>query len=140
VAGNKARIYHSELLTPAENEALNRGIQRIATDPKAITYVDVWHRSRGDFVTPLVTVHNQIDSLVPYSQAATLADTVARAGNSAHLLQLTAPPKISPLTGIGLSGYAHCGFTTAQKEHVWDLLHGWVQTGVRPAGPVLPPS
>jgi len=138
VAGNKDRVYHSDLLSPAENAALNGGIQRVAADPGAVAYVDVWHRSRGSFTTPLVTLHNEVDSLVPYFQARTLGQTVAEAGNSAHLFQFTAPPKVSPLTGTGLSGYAHCGFTTAQTERAWDALHDWVQTGVRPADATLP--
>lgn len=137
VAGNEGRIYHSDLLSPAQNAALNRGIQRIATDPKAVAYADVWHRSRGDFSTPLVTLHNRTDSLVPYLQAQRLGETVAKAGNGAHLVQFAVPPKVEPLPGTGLSGYAHCGFTPAQAGGAWDTLHGWVETGVRPAPATL---
>lgn len=140
VGGNDGRVYSSDLLSPAQNAALNRGIQRIAADPKAVAYVDAWHRSRGDFTMPVVTLHNQIDSLVPYRQAVRFGETVAEMGHSASLIQFTAPPKVSPLTGTGLSGYEHCGFTTAQTQRAWDALHGWVANGVRPADTALPSS
>ena len=138
VAGNAGRVYRSDLLSPAENAALNRDIQRIATDPKAVAYADLWHRARGDFSTPLVTVHNAVDPLVPYAQAKTLGETVAKAGNGARLIQFTTSPVATPLPGTGLSGLTHCGFTKAQTGAAWDVLHRWVETGLRPAPTTLP--
>lgn len=129
--GNRDTVYHSDLLTPAENQALNRGIQRIAADPAAAAAAQ-WYSSTGRFDTPLVVVHNPHDGLVFASQAIELRRRVDAAGNQAHLLQLWAPSMQKDIPGTGLTGWAHCGFTPRQARRLWTLLRGWVETGEKP--------
>ncbi len=130
--GNRGKVYHSDLLTPAENSALNRGIQRIDADPKAVAFADRWYRSTGRFDIPLVAVHNRQDGLVFADQAKILAGRVDAAGNRSHFFQLWAPSMVKDIPGTGLAGYAHCGFTPRQARSLWALLHGWVESGAKP--------
>ena len=136
---NRQKRYASPLLNEAEIIALNRSIQRTRADPAAIAYVDRWHRTTGRFTTPLVAIHNRIDSLVPYAQALGLRRRVRDANNTERLLQFTVPPVMNPIPGTGVSGYAHCGFRPAQIAQGWNALRQWVATGVKPAGGVRQP-
>lgn len=137
---SSARDYRSALLTDAENAALNQAIERMKADPLAMARADEWHRSTGRFDTKLMTIHNSIDSLVPYAQHTALGARVAQAGNSARLVQVTVPPVSVPIAGTGLKGLAHCGFTPAQTAESWNSLTRWVESGERPAETSAPGS
>lgn len=132
VYGNKDKVYRSALLSDAQNAALNKDIQRIAADPRSQAYADAWHRTTGKFKTPLVAIHNRIDSLVPYDQAVGLGRQVAAASNQGRLIQLTFPPLTTPIPGTDAKGYAHCGFEPAQIARSWNILRQWVETGQKP--------
>lgn len=136
---NSARVYASPLLTVEEAAALNREVGRVRADPAAVAYADRWRRSTGRFTTPLVAIHNRIDSLVPYSQFEGLVRKTEAAGNAGNLLAITVPEIRTPLPGTGLSGIAHCGFTPEQLVTAWDTLRIWTTTGRKPAVPVMPP-
>ncbi len=131
--GNIGKVYHSAELSPEENAALNRGIQRIASSPKAEAYIDTWHKSKGTFQTPLVTLHNRIDPLVPYAQEEGLAAAAEAQKNIGRLSQITVREVSSPLLTTGLSGLAHCGFKKEQVLGAFGRLHEWVTTGIKPA-------
>ena len=131
--GNVGKVYASPTLTPAEAAALNRNIQRVTASPRALAYLTRWHEATGRISAPLVTMHNTIDSLVPYAQEMQLKATVAKAGKSARLTEYPVPPLRAPLPVGGMDAYTHCGFTPAQTEAAWTALHGWVTTGTRPA-------
>lgn len=133
VYGNVGKVYDSPLLNPREKAALNAGIQRIASDAPARAFAAQWHRSTGRFATPLVTVHNRHDGLVFAQQALLLRQRVEAAGNQAHLFQLWAPSLQKDIPGTGLKGWAHCGFTPRQAAVLWNTLHGWVESGRKPA-------
>ncbi len=132
VAGNDRRVYRSPQLSESENGALNHDIQRIVADPRAVERAAKWHQSAGSFGIPLVTLHNQVDSLVPYSQEDALRALVEKNGNGANLLQRTAPPLTMKIPAVGVSGIAHCGFTPAQVSSAWNDLQNWVETGRKP--------
>lgn len=129
---NRARVYRGAGLTDADIAALNRGIARIAADPQAVAYIAKWHTASGRFDTPLLTLHNRIDSLVPYAQPVDLGRRVAAAGNLQHLVQLTVPPMRRPLPFSTLDGYMHCGFRPQQLASAWDELRRWVERGEKP--------
>jgi pimeloyl-ACP methyl ester carboxylesterase len=132
VAGNDSRLYHVPLLNEAENTWLNHDIQRIHADPEAVARAAVWHQSTGVFDIPLVTLHNQVDSLVPISQEEALRVSVEKVGNQANLLQRTVPPLTVRIPSTPVSGISHCGFTPAQVTSAWNDLETWVETGRKP--------
>ncbi|PZQ62974.1 MAG: hypothetical protein DI544_01965 [Sphingomonas taxi] len=131
--GNTAKVYASPTLTPAEAAALNRNIQRITASPRALDYLTRWHEATGRISAPLVTMHNTIDSLVPYAQETGFKATVAKVGRNARLAEYPVAPLRAPLPFGGVEAYTHCGFTPAQTRAAWTALHGWVSTGKRPA-------
>ncbi|TFW13973.1 alpha/beta hydrolase [Brevundimonas intermedia] len=135
---NSAKVYASPLLSSEESQRLNHEIARITADPAAVAYADRWRRSTGRFSTPLVVLHNRVDSLVPYSQFEGLVRKTQAAGNADRLLAITVPEIKTPLPGTGLEGIAHCGFTPAQLGAAFDALQTWTTTGQRPT-PVMPP-
>lgn len=129
--GNRGRVYAVPEMTETEVADFNRKMQRYDADPRAIAYARRWHQSTGYFRVPLVTVHQTLDSLVPFSQSEALGRIVAKAGNGARLAQYAVPPTRFPLPG-GLEGYAHCGFSPAQNIAAFDAMRSWVMTGKRP--------
>lgn len=131
--GNVGKVYSSDTMTPAEAIALNRGIQRVTASPTAIAYLTRWHEASGRIFDPLVTMHNSIDSLVPYAQETVFADAVRKAGKSALLAAYPVAPLRAPLPVGGVEAYTHCGFTPDQTKAAWTALHGWVESGRRPA-------
>ncbi|MFC0205353.1 alpha/beta hydrolase family protein [Novosphingobium soli] len=137
VYGNVGKIYAAPGLTPEENAALNRDIQRVEAAPAALAYLQRWHTATGRIATPLVTIHNRIDSLVPFAQEDTLKAAVAKAGRGRYLVQYGVPPTRAPLPIGGIEGYTHCGFDKGQTLAAWTALRGWVETGAKPS-PELP--
>lgn len=131
IYGNQDKIYRSNEMTPAEAEAFNRQVQRFSADPAAVEEARRWRQATGRFQTPLVTIHNRIDSLVPYAQAEGLHRIATASGAADRLLQITAPAVRAPLP-IGGKGYDHCGFTPDQIQTGWRALRSWAETGRRP--------
>ncbi|RXD06640.1 DUF541 domain-containing protein [Sphingomonas sp. UV9] len=131
--GNIGKIYADPTMTAAEGKALNDGIQRVAESPAALAYLTRWHEATGRIADPLVTMHNRIDSLVPYAQETALKATVARIGRSANLAEYPVAPLRAPLPVGGVEACTHCGFTPDQTKAAWQALRGWVATGRRPA-------
>lgn len=131
--GNMSKVYAASELTAEEAAALNKGIQRFAATPAAVAYFERWHRATGRISVPLVTMHNQIDSLVPFAQETAFAKAVSRAGRDRLLAAYAVPPKRAPLPVGGIEAYTHCGFSPEQSKAAWEALRGWVETGKRPA-------
>ncbi|MBX3595824.1 hypothetical protein [Sphingomonas sp.] len=130
---NTGKVYASDTMTAAEAKALNAGIQRVSANPAAVAYLARWHRATGRISDPLVTMHNTIDSLVPYAQETALEAKVKASGRSQYLASYGVPPQRMPLPIGGVEAYTHCGFTPEQSKAAWEALHGWVRTGKRPA-------
>lgn len=132
--GNVGKLYRPVEMTAAETAAFNAKIQRFQADPRATAYARKWHEATGRFSIPLVTVHQTIDSLVPFSQSEALGRIVARAGNGRNLVQYAVPPTRMKLPIPGdFEGYTHCGFTSEQGAGAFRVLRSWVETGKRPA-------
>ena len=129
--GNRDTVYAPPEMNAAEAAAFNRKMQRYDADPRAVAYAQRWHEATGRFRIPLVTVHQTIDSLVPYAQSEGLGRITAAAGNGTRLAQYAVPPTKIALPG-GLSGYTHCGFTPAQNIAAFDAMRTWVRTGRKP--------
>lgn len=131
--GNTGKVYASDAMTAAEAAALNRDIQRVAASPAAIAYMVRWHEASGRIADPLLTMHNSIDSLVPYAQETMFSAAVTKAGKADLLAAYAVPPLRAPLPVGGVQAYTHCGFTPVQSKAAWTALHDWVDTGKRPA-------
>ena len=129
--GNRDTVYAPPEMNAAEAAAFNRKMQRYDADPRAVAYAQRGHEATGRFRIPLVTVHQTIDSLVPYAQSEGLGRITAAAGNGTRLAQYAVPPTKIALPG-GLSGYTHCGFTPAQNIAAFDAMRTWVRTGRKP--------
>ena len=130
--GNADTVYTPPEMTADEAADFNRRIQRYTADPAAIAYARQWHEATGRFRTPLVTVHQTTDALVPFAQSQALGRIVAAAGNSRRLVQYAVPPTRFPLPG-GLQGYTHCGFTPQQNIAAFEAMRAWAAGGPRPA-------
>jgi pimeloyl-ACP methyl ester carboxylesterase len=126
VYGNLDKIYASPELSADEAAALNRDVQRVRADQSAVAYAHIWHQTEGTFRTPLVAVHNQIDPLVPYSQALGLKARVEANGDPRRLTLITVPPLRAEIPGSGVTGYVHCGFTPDQMANAWSVLRAQV--------------
>ncbi len=133
VYGNVGKPYSAPGMTAEEEAALNGNIQRVAEAPAATAYLANWHEATGRITVPLVTLHNRIDSLVPYAQEEALAHKVAQAGNAHWLVSYAVPPTRAALPIGGVEGYTHCGFSDAQNSAAWAALRRWAETGDRPA-------
>ena len=133
IYGNIGKVYASPEMTAEEAERFNAKVQRIAADPQAVANARRWHQATGRFQVPLVTIHNSIDSLVPYAQSEALGRIVAAAGNAGRLVQYGVPGTRAPLPVGGVEGYTHCGFSPEQSAATWEALRSWVETGKRPA-------
>ncbi|HEX7962289.1 MAG TPA: hypothetical protein VF493_20415, partial [Terriglobales bacterium] len=131
--GNMGKLYASPLLAPRERDDLNRDIQRMAADPAAQAYARTWHEATGRFTTPLVTMHNRADALVPFAQTLGLRRVAAAAGNLDHLVQFTVPSVSATIPVIGISGLKHCGFTPQQNRRLFTLIRHWAESGVKPS-------
>lgn len=130
--GNVGKVYSPPEMTADEVADFNERIQRFVAAPRAVAYARQWHEATGRFSVPLITIHQTIDALVPFSQSEALGNIVTRAGNARNLVQYAVAPTRIPLPG-GLEGYTHCGFTPGQTAAAFALLRAWVETGKRPA-------
>lgn len=133
IYGNVGKVYALPEMSATELAAFNQGVQRIRADKAAVANARHWHQATGRFQVPLVTIHNQIDSLVPYSQNEALERIVRAAHNERRLMRFTVPAVKAPLPVGGVEGYTHCGFSTEQGAAAWRALYNWAETGKRPA-------
>ena len=107
-------------LGSADDGALNAGVERVQSDPRARAYLRRFYQTTGALQRPLVTLHNTLDPVVPFAHEAIYTGLVANAGSSAFLTVLPVP------------GYGHCNFTGAQVSGAFALL---VQKATAQGGP-----
>lgn len=131
-AGNVGKIYKPVGMTEEEAERFNQKIQRFDATPAAVTYAQKWHEATGRFSTPLVTVHQRLDALVPFSQSEGFGRRVSSVGNQSRLAQYAVAETHMPVPG-GLEGLTHCGFSNEQNIDAFQSMRAWVKTGRRPA-------
>lgn len=129
--GNRGRVYAPPEMTPDEAADFNRKMQRYDADAAAVAYARAWREAAGTFQIPLVTAHQTIDALVPFSQSEGLGRVVAEAGNSERLAQYALAPTRMPLPG-GLEGFTHCGFSPDQNIAAFEAMRDWVRSGKKP--------
>lgn len=100
--------------------AINAGIDRFATTPDALAYVDHHYEPTGALEIPMVTLHNMYDPTAPFFNETLLASAVSSAGRSDLLLQQS------------FARYGHCTFSTAEMMSGFQALVQFVASGQKP--------
>jgi dienelactone hydrolase len=100
--------------------------ERYAADTSARNYAEHWADYSGKIKGPMLTLHTQVDTLVPPSHESAYAVTVAGAGRSADLYQAFT------------NGQGHCNFTGPQLLTAVSALDHWVKDGAKPTAASFP--
>jgi pimeloyl-ACP methyl ester carboxylesterase len=98
---------------------LNDAVARYKADRNALSAIKAHYQTTGRLRTPLLTMHNTLDPIVPYAHAWLYGQKIAAAGASGLYAHIAAPR------------YGHCNFTSAE---VLAALN-WVVT--RSGGPAF---
>lgn len=93
---------------------------RVQADETARDYLRHYADYTGKIRRPVLTLHTQVDALVPPAHISAYTETVAEAGQ----LDLVAK--------AWTSGVGHCRFSTQQQLTAVRALDTWVHTGQRP--------
>jgi pimeloyl-ACP methyl ester carboxylesterase len=97
-----------------------------SAESSARNYARHWADFEGKIKGPVLTLHTQVDTLVPPLHESAYAVTVAEAGRSGSLYQAYT------------SGLGHCAFTGPQLLTAVSVLDRWVATGTRPTPASFP--
>src|SRR4029079_5093367 len=90
---------------------------RIAAGPKR-NYVNRFAEYTGNIKGPVLTLHTQVDALVPPAHISAYDATTARRSDL--------------VANAWTSGIGHCNFTIEQLVTAVGALDNWVRTGVKP--------
>jgi pimeloyl-ACP methyl ester carboxylesterase len=105
---NIDRVYSGSL----DDALLNAMVARYTADRNALSSTKAHYQTTGRLRTPLLTMHNTLDPVVPYEHAVLYGEKVAGAGSS------------DLYDHIPAERYGHCNFTI---EEIMAAL-GWVVT------------
>ena len=105
---NSTRTYSGSLNDPL----LNALVVRYQADTNALASIKAQYQTSGRLRTPLITLHNTLDPIVPYAHVVLYGQKVAASGSSALYAHISAPR------------YGHCNFTS--PEIMASL--GWIVT------------
>jgi len=104
-----------------DDRALNRSIDRVRGNKKAMRYVAHFYTPDGDLHVPVVTLHNQLDPVVPYAQEQIYAQLVHKEHSSRWLTNL-----------VSTNLYGHCAFTPAEIQNAFGALVSQSQSHPHP--------
>ena len=134
-------LTHTYTLTPAETAYLmSLGVdagpllaamnarRNISAPPSSRNYVEHYAEFDGRIKKPVLTLHTEIDGLVPVSHESAYEETVEAAGKADLLFQ-------AYTTAVG-----HCAFSPTQLVTTVNALDAWVESGVRPTNADFPAS
>jgi pimeloyl-ACP methyl ester carboxylesterase len=102
------------------DKALNDAVERYASDPSAVNYIEHYGTPTGGLQVPVLAMHTTRDPTAPLFHETMFKKLVDDAGASSFLLQRT------------VDAYGHCGFTNAATTSAFTALVRWVRTGVKP--------
>jgi pimeloyl-ACP methyl ester carboxylesterase len=105
-----------------EDAALNALVDRYESHARGRAYLRIWYETTGDLRVPTLTLHNEIDPLVPISHETAYAAKVAAMGLSHNLVQRVTTA----------AQYGHCAFTVEEELEAFLDLVEWVEDGVVP--------
>lgn len=99
VAGGNPYDNRSRRYAGSSNDAaLNAGVERIAADPNARSYLDRFYLPTGRLQRPLVAMHTQRDPLVPFEHHVRYTRAVEQAGATNYY------------TALVINRFGHCDF------------------------------
>jgi pimeloyl-ACP methyl ester carboxylesterase len=94
---------------------------RFSGERSARNYMSHYATFSGKVRDPVLSLHTKWDLLVPWGHESAYAETVATAGASDLLLQ------------VSTNGLGHCSFSPSEIGASVALLESWAETGVRPS-------
>jgi hypothetical protein len=100
--------------------------RNISALPSSRNYVEHYAEFSGTVKKPVMTLHTEIDRLVPVSHESAYKETVETAGNADLLFQ-------AYTTAVG-----HCEFSSTQLVTTVNELDAWVESGARPTNAEFP--
>jgi pimeloyl-ACP methyl ester carboxylesterase len=103
---NRSTVYTGSF----DDAALNAGVERIEGDRRALNDARRFYQTTGRLRSPVVTLHNTLDPIVPFGHELNYGELVARAGASQFLIQ------------IAVDGYGHCEFSLEDILAAFELL------------------
>lgn len=103
-----------------DDEALNAGVTRWASDPEAVELLASSYDPQGTISAPVLTIHTIGDGLVIVENENAYLETLREAGTDALLQQ----------NYVDAEG--HCAFSFAEILAPFHALRDWVEKGVRP--------
>jgi hypothetical protein len=134
-------LTHSYSLTPAEQAylaslgvdaapllAAMNGRRNISAPASSRNYVEHYAEFSGKIKKPVITLHTEIDGLVPVSHESAYRETVEGAGRSDLLFQ------------VHTAAVGHCAFNATQYVATVNALDRWVDSGARPTPADFPAS
>jgi len=89
---------------------LDAGAERYAADRNALAKIEAQYQTTGRLKSPLVTLHNVGDPVVPYRHEVLYAQKIEASGSTALYYHIAAP------------SYGHCNFT---QDQIMEAL-GWL--------------
>jgi pimeloyl-ACP methyl ester carboxylesterase len=103
---NRSTLYSGS----SDDTALNDGIERVQSDPRALAYLRRFYQTTGELQRPLVTLHNTFDPVVPFQHEYIYQDKVIQAGRE------------DLFTPIPVPTYGHCNFSVEQINSAFGML------------------
>ena len=118
--------YLASLGVDADALLAQMNAEHYAADPSARNFAEHWADYTGKIKGPMLTLHTQVDTLVPPAHESAYAATVAAAGRSDDLYQAFT------------SGEGHCNFTGPQLLTAVAALDHWAKDGAKPTAASFP--
>jgi pimeloyl-ACP methyl ester carboxylesterase len=106
----------------ADDSALNKNVERIASDRPAMEYLDHYFEPTGSLRIPVVALHTTRDPVVPHWHEQVYQQLAAQQQSSQWLVQQS------------VNRFGHCEFQAPEVLHAFQSLAVWVNYGVKPAG------
>jgi pimeloyl-ACP methyl ester carboxylesterase len=107
---NQDRVYVGSL----DDDELNMGVERFSADPSASSHISAHYETSGHLKSPLVTIHNTLDPIVPYWHEVLYGEKIL-ASNATDLY-----------SHILVNRYGHCNFTSSETMAGFAILVGMV--------------
>lgn len=120
---NSATVYSAAapgLLPQQLLDHVNASVGRFTATPDALNYLDRYYKPDGALGVPTLTMHTTRDPLVPFFHERAFKSTVAEAGQSDRLVQLS------------YNRFGHCTFEPAEMISAFQAVAEWARTGQRP--------
>ena len=107
-------IPYDNTSTQYPDPGLNASVERYAADRNALARLNAQYQTSGRLKSPLVTLHNTGDPVVPYAHEDLYAQKVTESGSQAFHVNIPVP------------SYGHCNFTADQVLYALNVLVGMV--------------